>query len=179
MIQGSVSIEPRGLIAGSEGKKPDFCAHIQGSIYLGDVTIRHPNCPRYQPTAATSARHAAQTGEKDKIRDYPNAGRDIGAEFVPFSIETYGQLGLRAVNFIDQLVGHAANVSPATAKQARWMLTKGLSLVLQRGNALTTMSALQACKEELATQARLNRLHQRENAFNDSAVSRRRGRRAA
>ena len=77
--------------------------------------------------------------------------------FRPFGIETYGTLGNDAREFIKELSTFAHQCNLTAFWQVRRLLTRGLSLALQRGNVVAILEGLQRAQVcEQAQNVKLN-----------------------
>ena len=104
--------------------------------YLLDITIVHP-------TAPSNLNHSqkllgqAEVSEKLKINKYDEISQEQHCIFIPFVIETYGGLGKKAQDFLNELSIFA--IDHALIK-SRFDIVNGLRYAIacsvQRGNAL-------------------------------------------
>ena len=92
----AVEIEPRNLFAGSN-MRPDLLIHLGCTRYLLDVVISHPLAPSHVRHAQRPLGTAA-SAENRKRRAYGRLPAGVGANFVPFSCESFGAIGECAKN---------------------------------------------------------------------------------
>jgi hypothetical protein len=131
----TVVTEPKNLFSESS-KRPDLQIIMNHKNYLLDVTIVHP-------TAPSNLNHSqkilgqAEVSEKLKINKYEQISREQNCIFIPFVIETYGGLGRKAQDFLNELSIFA--IDHAIIK-SRFDIVNGLRYAIacsvQRGNAL-------------------------------------------
>ena len=75
-----------------------------GTEYLIDVSARNPLANRYRHGASTQAGYACGRGEYDKERRYPTRR---GKQVIPCIVESFGKLGGKFLDFMDQAGVHA------------------------------------------------------------------------
>ena len=98
---------------------------------------------------------AANQAEVDKHKSAAN--KQFVGSFRPFGIETYGRLGDDARQLTRDLCMLAQQSNPTAQSQVRVLLTRGISLALQRGNALAILEGLQRAQvSEQTKNAKLN-----------------------
>jgi hypothetical protein len=134
-----VVVEPKHLFSESS-KRPDLQIIMNHKNYLLDITI-------VSPTAPSNLSHSqkllgqAEAAEKLKINKYEELSQDQHAIFVPFVIETYGGLGKKAQEFLNELSIFA--IDHATIR-SRFDVVNGLRYAIacsvQRGNALIAVA---------------------------------------
>jgi hypothetical protein len=78
-------------------------------ISTADVFVVHPLSIHTLPQAATTAGAAASSQDQQKRRSYARVETN-GYGFVPFSVESYGRLGLPAMKLLHELVDEAARL---------------------------------------------------------------------
>ena len=79
-----------------------YCS--DGTEYLIDVSARNPLANRYRHGASTQAGFACGRGEYDKERRYPTRR---GKQVIPCIVESFGKLGGKFLDFMDQAGVHA------------------------------------------------------------------------
>jgi hypothetical protein len=127
--------EPRNLFS-ETSKRPDLQIIINHKNYLLDITIVHP-------TAPSNLNHSqkllgqAEVSEKLKINKYDEISQEQHCIFIPFVIETYGGLGKKAQDFLNELSIFA--IDHALIK-SRFDIVNGLRYVylLLLGTNITT-----------------------------------------
>src|SRR3981081_2844036 len=92
---------PKNLFSESS-KRPDLQIIINHKNYLLDVTIVNPTAPSNLSHSQKSLGQA-NAAEKLKINKYEQLSLDQHAIFIPFVIETFGGLGGKAREFLDEL----------------------------------------------------------------------------
>jgi hypothetical protein len=108
-----------------------------GKISIVDVVVTHPAQQAYVNQACTRAGHAAARVEAAKVAEFRRIGEDAGQyDFVPFGVESYGQLGASAQTFLKALGDVAA--SRGTISKAAFVRSayREVSCALQRGLGL-------------------------------------------
>src|ERR1700761_4159167 len=104
--------------------------------YLLDVTIVHPTAPS-NLSHSQKRLGQAQVAEKLKIHKYEQLTQEQHATFIPFVIETYGGLGQKAQDFLNELsifaIDHAMIRSRSNIVNG---LRYSIACSVQRGNAL-------------------------------------------
>lgn len=132
----AVFIEPRGL--DGTGKRPDAQVFFQSGTELLDTSITHPCSPSYFARAATEQLWAAKTRQQAKHNKYDLLAAEEKSPFSAFVMETFGGFGSEALNFIKKISRcHSEQFSTPTPKAAfRSLVTRALSICLQRGNAI-------------------------------------------
>ena len=81
---------------------------------LLDITVRHPSCDIYMPAASAISGYAAQRGELEKQARYPPAA---GRAVWPLAHETFGRLGERAEELLQQCAAIAARRAHRRGRQ--------------------------------------------------------------
>ena len=108
--------------------------------YLLDVTIVSPTAPS---NLAHSQKQLGQVSaaEKLKMNKYEELSRDQHAVFIPFVIETYGGLGMKAQEFLNELSIFAID---HLTSRSRFDVVSGLRYAIacsvQRGNAMIALA---------------------------------------
>jgi hypothetical protein len=130
-----VVVEPKHVFSESS-KRPDLQIIMNHKSYLLDATIVHP-------TAPSNLQHSqkllgqAEAAEKLKMNKYEELSQDQHCIFVPFVIETYGGLGKKAQEFLNELSIFAIDHAVI---RSRFDIVNGLRYAIacsvQRGNAL-------------------------------------------
>ena len=131
----TVVTEPKNLFSESS-KRPDLQIIMNHKNYLLDVTVVHPTAPS-NLTHSQKILGQAQAAEKLKMNKYEQISIEQHATFIPFVIETYGGLGKKAQDFLNELSIFA--IDHAMIK-SRFNIVNGLrysiACSVQRGNAL-------------------------------------------
>ena len=101
-----------------------------------DVTIVHPTAPSNISHSKKSLGQA-DVAERLKINKYEELSQNQNAIFIPFVIETYGGLGKKAQDFLNELSIFAID---HTTVRSRFDVVSGLRYAIacsvQRGNAM-------------------------------------------
>lgn len=130
-----VVVEPKHLFSDSS-KRPDLQIIMNHKNYLLDITIVSPTAPSHL-SHSQKLLGQAEAAEKSKINKYEEISEDQHAIFVPFVIETYGGIGKRAQEFLNELSIFAID---HTTIRSRFDVVSGLRYAIacsvQRGNAL-------------------------------------------
>jgi hypothetical protein len=147
-VEATVVVEPRGY-GGDVNGGPDISIMIDRKHYMVDVTTRHPVTKVYRERAQSEIHvppgTAAEEGEAQKLRDFGRTyGVEIGAEYVPFAVESYGWLGSHARSLIADIALRAQSVSSDVGYRIRKELVQNISIAMQRGNAMVLLAGLQA-----------------------------------
>jgi len=131
----TVVMEPKHLFSDS-AKRPDLQIIIGHKQYLVDVTIVHPTAPA-NLSHSQKVLGQAHAAEKSKCRKYDEISLEQHAIFVPFVIETYGGLGAKAQELMNELSIFAIDHAVI---RSRYDIVSGLRYAIacsvQRGNAL-------------------------------------------
>jgi hypothetical protein len=96
----------------------DILLALPGGITIADISVIHPVSINTLPAAATTAGAAAAWHDQQKGATYARV-QPKGFPFVPFSVESYGRLGQRAIKVVHAL-GDAA-VSPGGVGRASFV----------------------------------------------------------
>src|SRR3984885_9185689 len=127
--------EPRNLFS-ETSKRPDLQIIMNHKNYLLDITIEHPTEPS-NLNHSQKLLGQAEVSEKLKINKYDEISQEQHCIFIPFVIETYGGLGKKAQDFLNELSIFA--IDHALIK-SRFDIVNGLryaiACAVQRGNAL-------------------------------------------
>ena len=90
---------------------------------------------------------AAKNREARKHQKYDSQSSSNGAKFIPFVLETYGGFGKEALAFIKKLSKFYTELSPTPVHESFSLLvSKSISVALQKGNALVQLAASQAAR---------------------------------
>jgi hypothetical protein len=131
----TVVVEPKHLFSESS-KRPDLQIIMNHKQYLVDVTIVHPTAPA-NLSHSQKLLGQAQAAEKLKCNKYDEISQEQHAIFIPFVIETYGGLGAKAQDFLNELSIFAIDHAVI---RSRFDVVNGLRYAIacsvQRGNAL-------------------------------------------
>jgi hypothetical protein len=130
-----VVVEPKGLFS-ETAKRPDLQIILNHKNYLLDVTIVHPTAPS-NISHSQKLLGQADVAERLKINKYEELSQNQNAIFIPFVIETYGGLGKKAQDFLNELSIFAID---HTTVRSRFDVVSGLRYAIacsvQRGNAM-------------------------------------------
>ena len=102
-IGGITKREPTPFTDEDVAKRPDVEWLIDGRRIFFDVSIIHPLNPTIRDKAATKQLAAALDREKSKNRKYQQISQNVGAEFVPLVIESFGGYGKQFKTFLSDL----------------------------------------------------------------------------
>ena len=95
-----------------------------GTEYLIDVSARNPLANRYRQGASTQPGFACGRGEDDKQRKYPVRR---GKQVIPCIVESFGKIGERFLDFMDQAGVHAIVSGAHGSSQPRHIKGKWLT----------------------------------------------------
>jgi hypothetical protein len=127
-------VEPTGLSNDSR-LRPDLQLYMDQINQLVDVTIVHPTCPSHVRQAAKQLR-TAENAATQKKRKYAEMCENIGANFIPFAIESYGGYSQDALSLIQQIgVFASTHLSAWSKKEIMTNLTAAIAISVQRHNA--------------------------------------------
>ena len=139
---GAVYVEPKYV--GS--LRPDAQVFFPSATDELDVSITHPSCKSYASMGAKEYL-AAKAREAVKHKKYDSQSSSNGAKFIPFVLETYGGFGKEALAFIKKLSKFYTELSPTPVHESFSLLvSKSISVALQKGNALVQLAASQAAR---------------------------------
>lgn len=116
------------------GKRGDILISRLDDLLMVDVSCVHPAGATMRAMASKQAAAAATARDKAKRRDHAKDGTP-GYTFVPFSIETYGRLGVEADKLLKDLAIDAASTGVWERDVFLHWIRKEISLSLIRGNA--------------------------------------------
>jgi hypothetical protein len=142
---GAVYVEPKFL--GS--LRPDAKVYFPSHSATVDVSITHPSCPSYALQGSKSPLAVAKLRESIKHNKYDAQALAEGTPFTPFVMETFGGLGKEAVGFIKKISYAYSELSPFPVRRGAFasLITRSLSILLQRGNALVQLAGCQVARE--------------------------------
>jgi hypothetical protein len=131
----TVVVEPKHLFSES-AKRPDLQIIMGHKHYLVDVTIVHPTAPA-NLSHSQKLLGQAHVAEKMKSRKYDEISQEQHATFIPFVIETFGGLGAKAQDLMNELSIFAIDHAVI---RSRFDIVSGLRYAIacsvQRGNAM-------------------------------------------
>lgn len=134
-----VTIEPHHVFSESN-KRPDLQIIMNHKCYLLDVAITNPTAPT-NVSNSQKVLGQANTYEKIKIRKYDELARVQHSNFIPFVIETYGGIGVKAQEFLSELSVFAHD---HLTTYSHFDVVSGLRYAMacsvQRGNALIALA---------------------------------------
>jgi hypothetical protein len=116
------------------GKRGDILISMLDDLLMVDISCVHPAGETMRGKASKQAGAAATARDKAKRWDHAKDGTP-GYTFVPFSIETYGQLGVEADKLLKDLASEAASTGVWERDVFLHWIRKEISLSLIRGNA--------------------------------------------
>src|SRR6202012_5198114 len=133
----------------SDNRRPDILVQMGERSILVDVTVKYPLAPTYLRNGmAQTSLDVAREGERVKNGHYAAEAKNMGMEFVPFSLEVLGGWGPAAQGLVKDLVDHASRHTHYTKAEALTRLVQGVSIALQRGNAYLLQTAYQRSAEQ-------------------------------
>ena len=97
LTQGGATGTGKSVVADIVVERPDR------RPLLIDVSATNPSCMSLQKGSARNTKHAARLVEKLKAKHYEKI-HDQDFDFVPFIIETSGQLGDKAIKFCEEIL---------------------------------------------------------------------------
>jgi hypothetical protein len=115
-------------------KRGDVLISMLDDLLMVDVSIVHPAGATARKKASEQPGAAAAERDKRKRKDHGADGTP-GYEFVPFSIESYGRLGLEADKLLKDIATEAASTGAWEMEVFLHWMRKEVSLSLIRGNA--------------------------------------------
>jgi len=103
-----------------------------------DGSITHPAATTYAPMASKTPLVAAKNREVIKHSKYDLIAVNEKSSFVPFVMETFGGFGGEALNFLKQISRCHSELTPTPSPTGAFktLVSRALSVCLQRGNAL-------------------------------------------
>ena len=116
------------------GKRRDILISMLDNLLMVDTSCVHPGGVTKRGIASKRAGAAAESRDKRKRKDHAKDGTP-GYTFVPFSIETYGRLGVEADKLLKDLATEAASTGVWEREAFLHWIRKEISLSLIRGNA--------------------------------------------
>jgi hypothetical protein len=102
-------------------------------ISIAHISVVHPLSINTLPHAATTAGAAATARDQQKRRAFVRLEAN-GYGFVPFSVESYGRLGLLAMKLLHELGDEAAGVKGVTCASFVTGALREISIGLICGN---------------------------------------------
>jgi hypothetical protein len=127
-------MEPSGLSEDSR-LRPDLQLYMDQINQLVDVTIVHPTCPSHLHVAAKQLQ-TAENAATQKKKKYAQMCENIGANFIPFAIESYGGYSRDALSLIEQIgVFASTHLSAWSKREIMTNLTAAIAISVQRHNA--------------------------------------------
>jgi len=130
---------------------PDIVSLPTGHI-LSDVSVACPAAPSHVSNAQRRSGKVADTRADCKIARYRRMALQLGADSVPFTIETYGALSKCAsqlVKYIVNAYGELAN-APLSTDSLRMLVQQRLSVALQKGNFIVETQGIQLARSARA-----------------------------
>jgi len=142
---GAVYVEPK--FYGSA--RPVAQIHFPSHTSTFDVSVTHPAAQTFVLQASRSPLAAAKLREAIKKSKYGVQALEEKVTFTPFVLETYGGLGKEAVKFVRKISHLYADQSPTPVGRSAFasLITRTLSILLQRGNALVQLTGCQSARE--------------------------------
>ena len=122
-------------------KETDIAIHDPVKTYHLDISVTHPQARSFRRAASENPLAAASLRESVKLRKYAQPVQAIGAEFVPFVVETSGALGRRAAGFLKRLAKSVASRSGMRWQLCFVDLLESIAVAVQVGNAEMARSA--------------------------------------
>ena len=95
--------EPHDM-SDEDGRRPDIQIVLPNQHYLVDVVISHPLCPTHVRSAANKSLAAAYQAEIRKDNKYHRTAQIQHAEFVPFALETMGDIAPKALKLLRHIL---------------------------------------------------------------------------
>ena len=141
---------------------PDIVSLPTGHI-LSDVSVACPAAPSHVSNAQRRSGKVADTRADCKIARYRRMALQLGADSVPFTIETYGALSKCA----SQLVKHIVNAygelpnAPLSTDSFRMLVQQRLSVALQKGNFIVETQGIQLARSARAAHTHAHAHHSR------------------
>ena len=105
---GQAERQQRGLPAAGR-TIPDLLIHMNGQVFLCDVTVADTLADSNLATAATGPARLAKEAARGKVDKYKLAADAMRAVHLPFAVETMGGLSESAQQLIRQ-IHHSTNV---------------------------------------------------------------------
>ena len=144
-----VELEPR--LDGKDKSRTDGHFFFHSITTHVDISVVNPTVKDYlkvaqQPLGAAHAREISKDGiYKDRIHQQ-------GSLFFPFILETFGGIGQRAQQFIDNLVEEAAlnGVRSLYGMSVKKFLVKALNVMLMIGNSHLLAEGCKRSRQRLA-----------------------------
>ena len=130
----------------NDRRRPDsthFCNG--GKMVTTDTTVRFPAAPSNIAKAFKRPLSVLQNADSQKRARYAEAASQVGAEFFPLSMETYGRMGRSTKDFI-KTMAMEANLDPGeTRKDVERELITIISCALMKGTAKLFLHSSKLC----------------------------------
>ena len=138
----TVRKEPRRL-NNDNRRRPDLLMYTEQQKILVDVQVVHPTCSSHLQSSAADNPTTIETAERNKKRKYSAMALKQQAKFVPFIVDTFGQLGKDAKELIGVIATAAHNNSNSlySYKGVKQDLLSAVAVGIQRGNAMVLNDA--------------------------------------
>jgi len=111
------------------GKRGDILISMLDDLLMVDISCVHPGGVTKRGIASKQAGAAAAARDKRKRKDHANDGTP-GYTFVPFSVETYGRLGVEADKLLKDLATEAASTGVWEREAFLHWIRKEISLMV-------------------------------------------------
>jgi hypothetical protein len=149
----SVTSEPHVSVSRADGSEEQKgradleLVRVNGDgtrVVFVDVSVVHPAAPSYLASSGEEPRELCvqvDQREQSKRGTYVAPAQSVGAQFVPFVLESHGGMGPAAARLLRDFDVDAVGVSTHGAQFGAWARAR-LSVALQVGNALVSEKGL-------------------------------------
>jgi hypothetical protein len=136
LMGGQVKKEVKGLDRNSN-IRPDLLLAFPGRLILSDVVISHSVTKNRETQTANVAFH-----QSTKRKKYLSTAARLGAELLPFSLDTYGGLSTDAMKLVHAMGEAGEEAMGMWSKRDIVKYVMGVtSIANQRGNAMVVLAA--------------------------------------
>ena len=138
--------------AATEHRCDIIASAVAGTVFgrdnhlLIDVTVRHPKPDGGGDTQPGSA---ADAGHKEKLQFYSGRYKVQKEAIIPFSVETFGYLGLAAVALLKHVAEATSGGRASYSRKVRYFY-QCIAVAIQRGGAEAVARWLSECVPEAA-----------------------------
>jgi hypothetical protein len=127
--------------SGNAGDRGDILLAMQSALTVADISVVHPAARTYVRAAAATAGSAAALRDRDKKARYER-GDTGGYAFVPLSVESYGRMGVPAMQLLNTLADTAAASGVVVKGDFVRNTLRELSVGLCKGNGILYRAGL-------------------------------------
>jgi hypothetical protein len=128
--------------SGNFGDRGDILLVLQSALTVTDISVIHPAARTYVRAAAATAGSAAAVRDQQKRARYDRGGDTGGYAFVPLSVESYGRMGVPAMQLLNTLADTAAASGAVVKGDFVRNTLRELSVGLCKGNGILYRAGL-------------------------------------